>query len=191
VSTFILTDRVTGLSRGIGFCRFETEEGAAEAMSKMNGVTVEGAQLALSITIAKDKTKARLQPMHPPHYQGYGYPPMQQQQPMQYGGYSPGPYGGQPQQYYQPRGGPPSGYYGQRGMGGGRQGGGRPPSNGQPRQQGGAMYAPTLQSGPNGPGPSNGQPPQPQQGQPPQGQQGGPGNGQTAWPPTLFNYPQA
>jgi len=75
VSTFILTDRDTHQSRGIGFCRMNSEAEAVASMDGLNGTQVEGADMPLSLSFAKD-TKKRIQPQTPMYPATY-YPPTQ------------------------------------------------------------------------------------------------------------------
>jgi len=45
----LITDRMTGRSKGIAFITFETEEGAKAAMEALNGYELDGRQLIVNI----------------------------------------------------------------------------------------------------------------------------------------------
>lgn len=47
-SVNIITDRYTGQSKGFGFIEFSTKQDAAEAISKMNNVEMDGRTLKVS-----------------------------------------------------------------------------------------------------------------------------------------------
>jgi len=53
-SSTILLDHKTGLSRGIGFCRFEDPSSAQAALAALNGFTPSGADRAMTVTYARD-----------------------------------------------------------------------------------------------------------------------------------------
>jgi len=44
----VITDRMTGRSRGFGFITFETDEAAQAAMSEMNGTTLDGRTITVN-----------------------------------------------------------------------------------------------------------------------------------------------
>lgn len=52
-SAKIITDRVTGRSRGFGFVEMPNDEAANKAIDELNGGTIEGR--TISVTIAKPK----------------------------------------------------------------------------------------------------------------------------------------
>ncbi|MBN1286684.1 MAG: RNA-binding protein [Anaerolineae bacterium] len=54
VSTVILTDRMTGRSRGFGFVEYETEEEAQAAMQMLNGQEFAGR--TLRVDLARDRS---------------------------------------------------------------------------------------------------------------------------------------
>lgn len=47
-SVTIVTDRMSGRSKGFGFVDMATEEGAAEAISRLNGQEVDGRQITVA-----------------------------------------------------------------------------------------------------------------------------------------------
>jgi len=44
----VITDRMTGRSRGFGFITFETDEAAQAAMSEMDGTTLDGRTITVN-----------------------------------------------------------------------------------------------------------------------------------------------
>ena len=52
-SAKIITDRVTGRSRGFGFVEMPNDEAANKAIEELNGGTIEGR--TISVTVAKPK----------------------------------------------------------------------------------------------------------------------------------------
>ena len=55
VEVVVISDRMTGRSKGFGFVTFGTEEQAAEAMKEMNEKDIEGRKLI--VTVAKPQEK--------------------------------------------------------------------------------------------------------------------------------------
>ena len=47
-SAKVITDRMTGRSRGFGFVEMSSQEGAQEAMDKLNGTVLEGRTLTVN-----------------------------------------------------------------------------------------------------------------------------------------------
>jgi len=48
VSTTIISDRMTNLSKGFGFVEMATDEAAQEAINKLNGQELEGRQITVA-----------------------------------------------------------------------------------------------------------------------------------------------
>lgn len=87
ISSYILKDRDTMQSRGIGFCRLSSDAEAVNAMKNMHGKMLPGADNPLNITVAKDSRKDRAAqpattsygygaaaPYQYPTYPGYQFP---------------------------------------------------------------------------------------------------------------------
>ncbi|MFL5744258.1 MAG: RNA recognition motif domain-containing protein [Niastella sp.] len=53
-SAKVITDRVTGNSRGFGFVEISTDEGGNKAIKELEGKIIEGR--AISVSVAKPKT---------------------------------------------------------------------------------------------------------------------------------------
>lgn len=74
LSATVITDRVSGLSRGFGFVEMADEAAAGEAISAMNGKELDGRRLRVSV--AEERSRS-MRPGREPRYQerprgGYG-----------------------------------------------------------------------------------------------------------------------
>lgn len=58
-SVRIITDRVTGLSRGFGFVDMETEDAAESAISALNGTDFKGRALRVNVSKPKEDNRNR------------------------------------------------------------------------------------------------------------------------------------
>ncbi len=57
VSLSLITDRITGKSRGFGFVEMETGEVAQDAIAKLNGFTVDGRTIVVKEALPKTTYK--------------------------------------------------------------------------------------------------------------------------------------
>ena len=62
-SAKIITDRITGRSRGFGFVEMPNDEAGNKAISELNGGTIEGR--TISVTVAKPKESGYTNPKNP------------------------------------------------------------------------------------------------------------------------------
>jgi len=53
-SVRIVTDKLTGRSKGFGFVEMPDEEQAAQAIAKLNGATVQGRSIVVNPSVAKN-----------------------------------------------------------------------------------------------------------------------------------------
>lgn len=53
----VITERDTGRSRGFGFVTFESSDGASNAMSAMDGASLDGR--TLNVDVAKERSSSR------------------------------------------------------------------------------------------------------------------------------------
>ncbi|PJB83982.1 MAG: RNA-binding protein [Acidobacteria bacterium CG_4_9_14_3_um_filter_49_7] len=58
-SVRIITDRVTGLSRGFGFVDMETDEAAEAAIAALNGADFKGRALRVNVSKPKEDNRNR------------------------------------------------------------------------------------------------------------------------------------
>jgi RNA recognition motif-containing protein len=58
-SATVVTDRETGRSRGFGFVEMQTEEGAQQAVSRLNGQEVDGRRIKVELAKASDRGEPR------------------------------------------------------------------------------------------------------------------------------------
>jgi RNA recognition motif-containing protein len=58
-SVAIITDKMTGRSKGFGFVEMATEEGAQEAIAKMNGADLDGRKLTVNEARPREERPAR------------------------------------------------------------------------------------------------------------------------------------
>ena len=98
-SAKIMTDPLSGMSRGYGFVRFSDEQDQQRALSEMQGVYCGNRPMRISTATPKNKGgPSGMNPMMGQQGGGpMGYPPQQQQQQMGGGPPMPPYYGGQPQ----------------------------------------------------------------------------------------------
>lgn len=98
-SAKIMTDPLSGMSRGYGFVRFSDESDQQRALSEMQGVYCGNRPMRISTATPKNKGgPGGMNPMMGQQQMGAGYPPHMQQGGGQQGGPPMPPYyGGQPQ----------------------------------------------------------------------------------------------
>jgi len=65
-SAKIITDRVTGQSRGFGFIEMETEEDAERAISDLNGTPFMGKELSVSEAVPQQSKRDFKKPLQTP-----------------------------------------------------------------------------------------------------------------------------
>lgn len=59
MSAKVITDRLSGKSRGFGFVEMQSGTEASEAMSKLNGKEIEGRQISVTVARAKEDRPER------------------------------------------------------------------------------------------------------------------------------------
>jgi RNA recognition motif-containing protein len=58
-SATVVTDRETGRSRGFGFVEMQTEEGAQQAVSRLNGQEIDGRRIKVELAKASERGEPR------------------------------------------------------------------------------------------------------------------------------------
>jgi len=91
-SCVVMNDQKTNVSRGFGFCCFNNEQAAQQAINEMNGQLIEGKQLYVALAQSREERKAWIEKQ-----KQFAMNPMGVYQPYQYAGYAPYAQYAQPQ----------------------------------------------------------------------------------------------